>query len=109
MGKQFEGFTPIGPCLVRVDEFGDVLQANLTTRVNGEVKQSVRFDDLIFPIEQTIAYLSNWYAFEPGDVLLTGTPAGVAVGHKAPIYMRSGDVVEVEIERIGILRNTMIS
>jgi acylpyruvate hydrolase len=107
MGKQLPGFTPLGPALVTADEFSDIRTAGLVTRLNGTVVQSARFDDLIFTIGETVSYLSQWYAFEPGDVLLTGTPAGVGVGRKPPVYMRTGDTVEVEIEGIGILRNTL--
>lgn len=108
MGKQLPGFTPMGPALVTADEFADITTTRLQTRLNGQTMQSVTFDDLIFPINQTISYLSQWYAFAPGDVLLTGTPAGVGVGRKPGVYMQAGDVVEVEIDGIGILRNVLV-
>ncbi|NYE23549.1 fumarylacetoacetate hydrolase family protein [Pigmentiphaga litoralis] len=108
MGKQLPGFTPLGPALVTADEFADITTARLQTRLNGQTMQSVTFDDLIFTINQTISYLSQWYAFAPGDVLLTGTPAGVGVGRKPAVYMQAGDVVEVEIDGIGILRNVLV-
>ena len=109
MGKQMPGFTPLGPCLVTKDEFKDITKLRLQTRLNGKTMQSVEMSDLIFPLGETISHLSQWYAFEPGDVLLTGTPAGVGVGHKPPVFMHPGDVVEVEIDGIGVLRNTMIT
>lgn len=108
MGKQMPGFTPLGPALVTADEFADIASARLETRLNGQVMQSVTFDDLIFDMGQTVSYLSQWYEFRPGDVLLTGTPAGVGVGRKPPVYMKAGDTVEVEIEGIGILKNTLV-
>jgi len=109
MGKQMPGFTPLGPCLVTKDEFKDITKLRLQTRLNGKTMQSVEMSDLIFPLGETISHLSQWYAFEPGDVLLTGTPAGVGVGRKPPVFMHPGDVVEVEIDGIGVLRNTMIT
>jgi len=67
------------------------------------VMQDASISDMIFPIGEIIAYFSRWYRFRPGDVLLTGTPAGVGVGRKPPIFLRSGDRVEVQIDRIGTL------
>jgi len=107
MGKQFPSFTPMGPCLLTVDEVDDVCALKLTTRLNGKVMQCSAPSDLIFSIPETIAFFSRWYQFRPGDVLLTGTPAGVGVGRKPPIFMRRGDVIEVEIEGIGVLRNSV--
>jgi acylpyruvate hydrolase len=107
MGKQFPGFTPLGPCLVTMDEIADVRALQLTTRLNGHVVQSAKISDLIFELADTIAFLSRWYEFHPGDVLLTGTPAGVGAGRKPQLFMRHGDVIEVEIDRIGVLRNRL--
>ncbi len=109
MGKQMPGFTPLGPCIVTTDEVTDITKVRLQTRLNGMTVQSVEMSDLIFSIGETISYLSQWYAFEPGDVLLTGTPAGVGVGRKPPVFMHPGDVIEVEIDGIGVLRNHIIS
>jgi acylpyruvate hydrolase len=109
MGKQFDGFTPLGPVLLTADEVPDPGKLQISTRLNGEVMQRAPVSDLIFKLQDTISYLSRWYTFRPGDVLLTGTPAGVGVGRKPPVYMRAGDVVEVEISGIGILRNTMVA
>ncbi len=109
MGKQMPGFTALGPVLATVDEFDDITQARLETRLNGQLMQSVTFDDLIFPIGETVSYLSQWYQFQPGDVLLTGTPAGVGVGRKPPVFMHPGDTIEVQIEGIGVLRNTLVA
>ena len=108
MGKQFDGFTPLGPVLLTADEVPDPGQLEITTRLNGKVMQHAPVCDLIFRLEDTISYLSRWYAFRPGDVLLTGTPAGVGVGRRPPVFMHAGDVVEVEITGIGTLRNTMV-
>ncbi len=105
MGKQFPGFTPLGPNLTTMDELPSIPSLRLTTRLNGEVVQSALISDLIFSLEDTIAHFSRWYEFLPGDILLTGTPAGVGVGRKPPLFMKHGDVVEVDIEGIGQLRN----
>ncbi len=107
MGKQFPGFTPLGPCLLTMDEIPDVRELRLTTRLNGQVVQCADVGDLIFELRETISFLSRWYEFHPGDVLLTGTPAGVGAGRKPQLFMKDGDVVEVEIDRIGVLRNTL--
>lgn len=105
MGKQFPDFTPLGPVLLTADEVPDVSALHLTTRLNGQVMQSSDVADLIFSIPETIAYFSRWYAFRPGDILLTGTPAGVGVGRKPRVFMAPGDVIEVEISGIGVLQN----
>ncbi len=107
MGKQFEGFTPLGPVLLTVDEVPDVAALRITTRLNGTVMQDALVGDLIFDLGQTIAHFARWYTFQPGDVLLTGTPAGVGVGRKPPVFMRRGDLVEVEITGIGTLSNRL--
>jgi len=107
MGKQFDSFTPLGPVLATADDIGDVTTMQLVTRLNGKVMQSAPLSDLIFSLAETIAYFSKWYTFRPGDVLLTGTPAGVGVGRKPPVFMKAGDVVEVDIGGIGVLRNVL--
>jgi acylpyruvate hydrolase len=108
MGKQYDGFTPMGPVLVTADEIEDVSALQITTRLNGKVMQQAPISDLIFTLSESIAHFSKWYTFHPGDILLTGTPAGVGVGRKPPVFMRSGDVIEVEISEIGVLRNQLI-
>ncbi len=109
MGKQFDSFTPLGPVLTTADEIGDVTALEITTRLNGAVMQHAPISDLIFPLAETIAYFSNWYTFHPGDLLLTGTPAGVGVGRKPPVFMKAGDVIEVEVSGIGVLRNVLMA
>jgi acylpyruvate hydrolase len=103
MGKQLPGFTALGPAMVTADEISDPAQLRLTTVLNGRTMQDAQISDLIFPIAQMVAYFSRWYTFMPGDVLLTGTPAGVGVGRDPSIFLRSGDTVEVNIDRIGTL------
>lgn len=107
MGKQFDSFTPLGPVLKTADDIDDVDALRIITRLNGKVMQDAPVSDLIFTLAETIAWFSKWYTFQPGDILLTGTPAGVGVGRKPPVFMKSGDVIEVEVSGIGVLRNTL--
>lgn len=104
-GKNFPSTGAFGPWLVSRDEIPDVAALELTTRLNGEVMQSAGLDDLIFPVERLIAYCSTFSELVPGDVIVTGTTGGVGHRRSPPIYMRAGDVVEVEISGIGTLRN----
>ncbi|MES2944146.1 MAG: fumarylacetoacetate hydrolase family protein [Pseudomonadota bacterium] len=108
MGKQFDSFTPLGPVLTTADEIPDVTALQIETRLNGQVMQRAPISDLIFSLAETIAHFSRWYTFQPGDILLTGTPAGVGVGRKPPVFMKTGDVIEVEISGVGILRNMLV-
>ncbi len=105
LGKQLPTFCPCGPVIVSKDEIADPHDLQLTTRLNGEVMQSTKTDDLIFNLPQIISYFSFWYRFSPGDIVTTGSPAGVGVGRKPPVFMKPGDVVEIEVEGIGKLSN----
>ncbi|MFZ2980774.1 MAG: fumarylacetoacetate hydrolase family protein, partial [Sphingobium sp.] len=97
MGKQFPGFTAVGPWLVTRDELSDIGNQKLTTHINGQMVQESPISDTIFSLADTIAHFSRWYSFCPGDILLTGTPAGVGVGRKPPLFLKPGDRVEVGI------------
>ena len=108
MGKQLPGFTALGPVLTTADEISDASALTLTTRVNGDVVQHTALSDLIYSIAEMIGHFSRWYAFEPGDVLLTGTPAGVGLSKTPPLFMQPGDVVEVEVDRIGTLATSFV-
>jgi acylpyruvate hydrolase len=108
LGKQFPTFCPIGPALVTADEIPDPHDLQLTTRLNGKVMQSAHTGDLIFRLAETIAYFSRWYRFSPGDVITTGSPDGVGYARNPQVFMQHGDVVEVEVSRVGILRNPVI-
>ncbi len=108
MGKQLPGFTPVGPVITTADEIPDPAALFLTTRLNSVVMQAAAISELIFNVAELISYFSRWYSFEPGDILLTGTPSGVGVGRKPPVYMHPGDTVEVEIDRIGVLRTPIL-
>ena len=105
LAKNFDGSGPIGPWLVTMDEVGDIGALTIETRVNGEVMQRASTKEFIFPVAFIIDLISQACALHPGDVIATGTPAGVAWGRKPPNYLKDGDVVEVEIERVGTLRN----
>ena len=107
-GKGLDGFCPLGPWIVTADELGDPQTLRLQLRVNGEVKQDASTSDMIFGVARLISVLSQGMTLEPGDVLMTGTPSGVGFARKPPEYLRPGDVVEAEIDRIGLLRNPVL-
>ncbi len=104
-GKNFVGTGPFGPWLVTPDEIGDPAKLKLQTRVNGKVEQTGNTSMLIFSIPRLINYCSTIFDLVPGDVIATGTPAGVGFTRKPPVFLKVGDIVEVEIENIGVLRN----
>ena len=107
-GKNFVGTGPFGPWLVTPDEIGDPARLKLETRVNGRVEQKSDTSMLIFSIPRLINYCSTIFDLVPGDVIATGTPAGVGFTRKPPEFLKPGDVVEVEIENIGVLRNPVV-
>jgi len=109
LGKSFESFAPIGPWLVTADEVPDPGNLRIRLRLNGRLMQDSNTSQLIFPIPRLIAYVSEVCTLEPGDLLFTGTPAGVGMARKPPVYLKPGDVVEVEIDRLGVLRNPVIA
>jgi len=109
LGKSFDGFAPIGPEIVTGDEVGDPGALDICLRRNGQVMQQSNTRQLIFPIDYLVAYVSSVCTLSAGDLLFTGTPPGVGTARKPPVYLRPGDVVEVEIERIGLLRNTFVA
>jgi 2-keto-4-pentenoate hydratase/2-oxohepta-3-ene-1,7-dioic acid hydratase in catechol pathway len=104
-GKNFPQTGAFGPWMVTPDEAGDLAPLRLQTRLNGEVVQDATISQMIFGIPQQIEYCSSFTRLEPGDVIVTGTPGGVGSRRTPPLWMKPGDVVEVEIDRIGLLRN----
>lgn len=104
-GKNFFGTAPFGPCLVTADEIPDPQALHLTTRLNGQRMQSASTSSMMYSIAALIHYFSTITPLEPGDVIATGTPAGVGLGRTPHVWMRHGDVIEVEIPGIGLLRN----
>jgi 2-keto-4-pentenoate hydratase/2-oxohepta-3-ene-1,7-dioic acid hydratase in catechol pathway len=106
-GKGLDGFCPLGPWIVTADEIADPQDVRLSLRVNGETKQDAHTSDMIFGVAKLIAVWSQGMTLEPGDLLMTGTPSGVGFARKPPEYLKPGDVVEAEIDAIGVLRNTV--
>jgi len=105
LGKSLDSFCPMGPTIVTLDEVPDVTKLHLITKVNGEVRQDAFVSDLIFDIPTLIETISRIMTLEPGDLIATGTCAGVGIGFKPPKFMKKGDVVAVTIEPIGTLEN----
>ncbi|MDX8051295.1 fumarylacetoacetate hydrolase family protein [Lentzea sp. BCCO 10_0798] len=107
-GKNCETFNPLGPFLVPADEIADPQSLEMRLWVNGEIKQNSSTKNMIFPVGEIVRYLSQFLVLRPGDVINTGTPAGVALGQPEPKpYLRAGDVVELEIEGLGKQRQTL--
>jgi 2-keto-4-pentenoate hydratase/2-oxohepta-3-ene-1,7-dioic acid hydratase in catechol pathway len=108
-GKSCDTFAPFGPWLTTKDEVPDPHDLALETRVNGEVRQQSNTSYMVFQVPMVIAYISESITLEPGDIIATGTPSGVGVFRKPPIFLQPGDVVEMEIERLGKLRNPVVA
>lgn len=108
IGKSLDTFCPLGPWIVTADMLGDITAQELVTTVNGEERQRAPIRDLIFDIPTLIETLSATMTLRPGDIIATGTPAGVGIGFKPPRYLAAGDVVEVSVSGIGTLRNTVV-
>ena len=109
LGKSFDTFAPLGPWMVPAEAVPDPANLTIECRVNGEIMQHSNTRDLIFPLEQLICYISSVCTLEVGDLLFTGTPPGVGVARQPPKFLRPGDRVEVEIERIGTLANSVVA
>lgn len=107
-GKNFPATGPLGPFMASRAAVGDVNALRLQTRLNGQVVQDASLADLIFTLPVIIEYLSGFTTLSPGDVIATGTPGGVGDKREPPLYMRAGDVIEVEITQLGVLRNTVV-
>ena len=107
LGKSLDGYCPMGPAIVTADEVPEVGQLRVQTRVNGEMRQNASVSSLIFDIPTLIETLSRTITLESGDVIATGTPAGVGMGFSPPKYLKQGDVVAITIEPIGTLENTV--
>jgi 2-keto-4-pentenoate hydratase/2-oxohepta-3-ene-1,7-dioic acid hydratase in catechol pathway len=107
LGKGIDGFCPMGPCVTTADEIGDPTKLRLTTHVNRKLRQDALVKDLIFDIPTLISTISRYITLEPGDVIATGTPAGVGIGFTPPKFLKKGDVVRIEVSGIGVLENTV--
>jgi 2-keto-4-pentenoate hydratase/2-oxohepta-3-ene-1,7-dioic acid hydratase in catechol pathway len=108
-GKSLDGACPTGPVIVTGDEFGDPQAKRVSLRINGVTKQQATTADMIFPVATIIEWLSKGLTLEPGDIIATGTPEGVGMGRTPQEWLQDGDVVETEIEGIGVMRNVVRS
>lgn len=106
-GKSCDTFAPMGPYIGTSDEIGDPHHLSIKLRLNGQIMQDSNTDQLIFGVRELIAFLSETITLEPGDVIATGTPPGVGFARKPPVFLKTGDRVEVDIERLGLLVNTV--
>ncbi len=109
LGKQFPTFCPMGPLVATADELPNPYSLQLTTRLNGMVVQSTSTSDLVFDVPTVIEYFSRFYKLRANDIITTGSPSGVGYGRNPKLFMKAGDVIEVEVEGIGVLRNPVVS
>jgi 2-keto-4-pentenoate hydratase/2-oxohepta-3-ene-1,7-dioic acid hydratase in catechol pathway len=106
LGKNFDQTGGFGPWMVSADELPRAGKGlKIQSRLNGQVMQSDNTDNMMFPVAETIAYVTQAMTLEPGDILVTGTPSGVGHARKPPAWMKAGDICEIEIEGVGVLRN----
>jgi 2-keto-4-pentenoate hydratase/2-oxohepta-3-ene-1,7-dioic acid hydratase in catechol pathway len=107
-GKGIDTFAPCGPWITTRDEVEDPQNLKITTKVNGELRQDSSSSNMVIPIRRIISSLSVTMTLEPGDIISTGTPAGVAMSMKEPRYLKNGDVVEISIEKLGTIKNRIV-
>lgn len=105
-GKAIDGFAPMGPWIVTKDEISDAGNLKISLTLNGDIMQNSNTKELIFDIPHLISFLSNTMTLRPGDIISTGTPPGVGMGKKPPVFLKHGDIVEASVEGIGTLRST---
>lgn len=108
-GKSFDKFCPLGPALVTADEVPDPNELRIRLKLNGQLMQDSSTADMIFAVPAIIESLSSTMTLRPGSIILTGTPAGVGMARVPPIFLKPGDVTEVEIERLGTLRTSFVA
>jgi 2-keto-4-pentenoate hydratase/2-oxohepta-3-ene-1,7-dioic acid hydratase in catechol pathway len=104
-GKSCDTFAPMGPAIVTTDDVPDPNHLRISLRLNGQTMQDSSTEQLIFKVDELVAFLSETVTLEPGDVIATGTPPGVGFARTPPVFLKPGDVVEVEVERLGVLSN----
>lgn len=109
LGKQFPSFCPMGPSIVTRDEITDPNKVNFSLSLNGNIKQAACTDDLVFDLAELISYYSQWYQFQPGDIISTGSPAGVGMGEKPFVFLQPGDKVEISADKMGSMSNSVVS
>lgn len=108
LGKTFDTFAPLGPFIATRDEIPDPHNLKIQLRLNDERMQDSCTDQLIFPVDYLISHLSTFVTLSPGDLIFTGTPAGVGAGRRPPLFLKPGDRIEVEIQNLGVLANTVV-
>ena len=109
LGKSFDTFAPLGPMIVTRDKIPDPYNLGIRLRLNGELMQDSNTSRLIFPIDFLVSHISQFVMLKPGDLIFTGTPTGVGAGRKPPLFLKPGDQLEVEIDGLGVLRNTVVA
>jgi 2-keto-4-pentenoate hydratase/2-oxohepta-3-ene-1,7-dioic acid hydratase in catechol pathway len=109
MGKSFDTFAPMGPYLVSADEVADPHELDISLRIGDELLQNSNTRELIFKIPDLVSFLSSVFTFETGDIVSTGTPAGVGFARKPPRYLKAGDEMVVAIQGLGELRNPVVA
>jgi 2-keto-4-pentenoate hydratase/2-oxohepta-3-ene-1,7-dioic acid hydratase in catechol pathway len=109
LGKSFDTFAPLGPVLVTADEIPDPGNLRIQLRLNGQVMQDSNTAELIFSVEELVSYVSEVCTLSPGDLIFTGTPSGVGFTRTPAVFLKPGDTVEVEIEKLGVLRNPVVA
>ena len=109
IGKSLDTTAPIGPWIVTKDKIPNPNELNIITKVNGEIRQQSNTKHFIFPIEEIISVLSKGMTLEPGDIIATGTPAGVGKGFNPPRFLKAGDSIEISVEGIGTLINQVVA
>jgi 2-keto-4-pentenoate hydratase/2-oxohepta-3-ene-1,7-dioic acid hydratase in catechol pathway len=107
-GKSIDTFAPMGPCLVTRSELGSADSLGIELRLNGQTMQKSNTRYLIFNVPALVSHISQTMTLEPGDVIYTGTPSGVGFTRNPPVFLKQGDTIEIEIEGIGVLRNSVI-
>ena len=108
-GKNYPSTGGFGPFMVTTDEVGDYKKLRIQTRLNGNVMQDAKLSQLIFPIPELINYISSFSPLSPGDVIVSGTPGGVGDRREPPVYMKDGDLIEIEITKLGVLKNRVVA
>ena len=106
-GKSFDTFAPCGPWLVTPDEIGDPQRLSIRQRLNDSIMQESNTSEMKFSVYDIVSFISSSMTLMPGDIIATGTPAGVGVFRDPPLFLEDGDVVEIEIEKIGTIRSTV--
>jgi 2-keto-4-pentenoate hydratase/2-oxohepta-3-ene-1,7-dioic acid hydratase in catechol pathway len=109
LGKSFDTFAPIGPAIITADEIPDPNNLQILLRLNGQTMQRSCTKQFIFPVDYLVSYISSVCTLVPGDLIFTGTPPGVGFARRPPVFLKPGDVIEIEIERLGILRNPVVA